>query len=106
MPAWTLEEARTHLQAWLEAELAVSSGQKYRIGSRELARANLTEIHERVVFWRNEVTRLENGRGPGARVLLKILNSGYGNHGASRTKKSLLGWSWRGGSSDEDITKI
>ena len=69
MAAWTLEDARLHLQAWLEAELAVSTGQKYKIGSRELTRANLTEIHEKIVFWRNEVTRLERGRGPGARVL-------------------------------------
>lgn len=38
-----------------------------------------------------------------ARKKLEILNSGYGNHGASRTKKSLLGWRSKGGSTKEDI---
>lgn len=32
-----------------------------------------------------------------------INNSGYGNYGASTTKKSLLGWLYTGGSSREDI---
>ncbi|MFN0221470.1 phage portal protein [Paenibacillus sp. KR2-11] len=31
------------------------------------------------------------------------MNSGYSHHGASRTKKSLLGWMFGGGSPDEDI---
>ncbi|MBG9799523.1 phage portal protein [Brevibacillus laterosporus] len=34
---------------------------------------------------------------------LNILNSGYGNHGGSRTKKSLVGWIFGGGSPEEDI---
>lgn len=39
-----------------------------------------------------------------ARKQLDILNSsGYGNHGANRHKKSLIGWLHGGGSVDEDI---
>ncbi len=38
-----------------------------------------------------------------ARRKLAIMNSGYSHHGASRTKKSLLGWIFNGGSPDEDI---
>lgn len=38
-----------------------------------------------------------------ARKQLKILNTGYSNHGASRSKKSLIGWVYRGGSTKEDI---
>jgi lambda family phage portal protein len=38
-----------------------------------------------------------------ARRKMEVMNSGYANHGASRTKKSLLGWLFRGGSPDEDI---
>lgn len=38
-----------------------------------------------------------------ARKKLEILNTGYSHHGASRTKKSLLGWISRGGSTKEDI---
>lgn len=70
--SWTLEQAKTHLNAWLEAELAVSTGQRYRIGTRELTRADLSAIKERIQFWRNEVSRLERGRGSGARVLRAV----------------------------------
>lgn len=42
-------------------------------------------------------------RRAGARKRLQVLNSGYGNHGASVTKKSLKGWLFGGGSAKEDI---
>lgn len=38
-----------------------------------------------------------------ARQQLNILNSGYSHHGASKTKKSLMGWIFKGGSAKEDI---
>lgn len=38
-----------------------------------------------------------------ARHKAEILNSGYGNYGASTFKKSLAGWLFHGGSSREDI---
>ncbi len=38
-----------------------------------------------------------------ARRALEITNSGYGNYGANLTKKSLIGWLFRGGSAKEDI---
>ena len=38
-----------------------------------------------------------------ARQKLKILDSGYGNYGASHTKKGLIGWLYGGGSAKEDI---
>lgn len=38
-----------------------------------------------------------------ARAKLKMLNTGYGNHGASTFKKSLMGWLAGGGSPKEDI---
>lgn len=65
---WTLEEARQHLQAWMDADLAVSLGQEYRIGARWLTRANAAEIAERIRYWRREVERLQAGRA-GARVI-------------------------------------
>lgn len=58
----TLERAKVHLQAWLDAELAVSTGQSYSLGTRSLTRANLSEIRKQITYWRNEITRL-NGRG-------------------------------------------
>lgn len=62
MSYYTLDTAKTHLQAWLDAELAISTGQSYKIGSRELRRADLKEVREQILFWRNEVARL-SGRG-------------------------------------------
>lgn len=38
-----------------------------------------------------------------AREGLQIINSGYGNHGASEIKKALRGWIYHGGSAKEDI---
>ena len=38
-----------------------------------------------------------------ARKRLSILNTGYSQYGANRTKKSMLGWNSRGGSAKEDI---
>jgi len=38
-----------------------------------------------------------------ARIRTNILNSGYGNYGASTTKAGLKGWLSSGGSADEDI---
>lgn len=55
---FTLEIAEKHLNAWLEAELAVSTGQSYRIGSRQLQRADLNEIRKQIQYWKNEVVKL------------------------------------------------
>lgn len=57
-----LQTAKKHLQAWLDAELAVSTGQSYRIGTRQITRADLSEIRKQINYWRKEVARLE-GRG-------------------------------------------
>lgn len=72
MPVITLEVAKEHLNAWLKAELAVSTAQSYRKGTKELTRADLPEIRKQINYWRNEVARLENGRrsGPRARRII------------------------------------
>lgn len=54
----TLERAKQHLEAWLDAELAVSTGQSYSIGSRSLTRASLPEIRKQINYWRKEVDKL------------------------------------------------
>ncbi|AOZ91638.1 DUF6148 family protein [Paenibacillus crassostreae] len=67
----TLETANEHLNAWLAAELAVTTGQSYKIGSRELTRANLMQIRERINFWRKEADTLgkkQNGSKLPSRV--------------------------------------
>jgi len=75
--SWTLSEARGFLQTWLEAEQQVAVGGKsYRIGTRELQRADLNHIKERISFWRAEVSRLEAGRTPGM-VLKRFVPRDY-----------------------------
>lgn len=69
---WTLAEAKEYLQIWVNASLAVAGGQSYKVGRRELTRANLGEIQKMINYWRTEVNKLEAGRGGGARVLRAI----------------------------------
>ena len=73
MAGWTLEQARTHLQAYLEADLALATGKSYRIGSRSLNRLDAAEVKERINFWSNEVERLENGRPKGIRQMRVVI---------------------------------
>ena len=47
----TLDEAREHLKIWLDAEKAVATGQSYKIGTRSLTRANLSDIADRIKYW-------------------------------------------------------
>lgn len=63
----TLETARRHLDAWLTAELEVTTHQSYTIGSRSLTKANLAEIRAQIEYWRNMATRLENTAKRGGR---------------------------------------
>lgn len=72
MAAWTKTEAKEMLLIWLEAEKACASGKSYKIGSRTLERADLSEIAERIKFWRKELEILESGKGRGARVLRAV----------------------------------
>ena len=62
MSTISLEVAKKHLEAWLEAELSVTVNQSYTIGSRSLTRANLSEIRKQIEFWNNKVQSLENVR--------------------------------------------
>lgn len=54
-----LERAKKHLEAWYNAELAISTGQSYSIGPRSLTRANLSEVVKQIEYWKKEVARLE-----------------------------------------------
>lgn len=63
----TLAIAKKHLEAWLMAELEVTTHQSYTIGSRSLTKANLSEIRKQVEFWQNQVVRLENIEKRGGR---------------------------------------
>lgn len=63
----TLETAKKHLDAWLTAELEVTTHQSYTIGSRSLTKANLAEIRKEIDYWKNEVAQLDNAEKRGGR---------------------------------------
>lgn len=67
MSAITLDIAKKHLNAWLEAELEVTTNQSYSIGTRSLTRANLAEIRQQITFWKAEVEKLEKAAKVGGR---------------------------------------
>lgn len=56
----SLETAQKHLDAWLDAEITVTSGQSYTIGTRTLTRASLSDIRDQIQYWNNQVSKLTN----------------------------------------------
>ena len=58
MAGITLAQAQTQLTAYLAAEIAVLSGQKYEINGRMLMRANLAEIQAGINTWNMRVATL------------------------------------------------
>ncbi len=67
----TIEIAENHYNAWLAADLAVSTGQSYQIGSRKLQRADLSEIRKQIKYWGNQVVKLKSGRS-GMRLMRAV----------------------------------
>lgn len=69
--AITLSDAQAHLDAWTNADLALSMGQSYSIGSRTLTRNNAVEVRSSISFWQRVVTTLQaeaaNNTQPGNR---------------------------------------
>lgn len=63
MAGITLAIAQSKLDAYLAAETAVLSGQKYEIDGRMLMRANLKEIQEGINVWDQRVKRLSARAG-------------------------------------------
>lgn len=60
------EIAKQHLEMWLKAEKAVSTGQSYQIEQMVLTRASLKQIRESIAFWEKKVAEAEaeeRGRG-------------------------------------------
>lgn len=60
---FTLEIAEKHLNAWLEAELAITTGaQSYSVGSRTITRAELGQVRQQIKYWSNQVDKIKNIR--------------------------------------------
>lgn len=59
-----IKTLKVRLENYLEAERRVLSGQSYRVGSRELTRANLADIRAAIEDISNQIDMLESsGRG-------------------------------------------
>lgn len=64
--------ALVQLQAWLDADTAVSLGQAYSIAGRSLTRADANTILERIGYWRRVVDTFDaaalGADNPGVRI--------------------------------------
>lgn len=58
---FTIEECKEMIALYIEAEKAVLTGKRYRIGTRELERVDLDEIVENRAKWENRLKALQNG---------------------------------------------
>ena len=54
----TLERAQRSLEQALEAREAILTGQRYKLGSRELERADLAAVEKDIQYWQDWVTKL------------------------------------------------
>lgn len=67
--AISLTEAQEMLTLWKQAYRAIAiSGQSYKLGTRQLTRADLSEVKKELAYWRNEVERMTAGTRRGPRV--------------------------------------
>lgn len=62
-----LSKAKERLKAYYRAELAVLSGQNYKIGTKSLTRANLAEIRKAIKELENLCSELEFKEKSGGR---------------------------------------
>ena len=51
----TEAEAQTHLDAWVAADTAISTGKAYTIGNRSLTRSDAAEVTRQITFWQRTV---------------------------------------------------
>lgn len=77
MAGITIEQAQAHLNAWLEASLAVAKGQAYEIEDggmrRSLTRVNAEHIDRMITFWQGKVNALSPAASGGRRRLRYVV---------------------------------
>ena len=54
----TLSVAQDHLDEWVAADSAVSTGQSYAIEGRSLTRVDVSQIRTQITYWQNLVNSL------------------------------------------------
>lgn len=57
---YSKEIIQKKIDEYLEAESALLTGKRYKIGTRELTRMDLSEIQKGRSYWENELAKLEN----------------------------------------------
>lgn len=57
---YTRELCIERLELWLSAEEALATSQSYKIGTREIRRADLPEVRKQIEFWENKLSTVEN----------------------------------------------
>lgn len=75
MPGQQLEMKRKRLQQYYEAEEKILKGQSYKIGTRELTRASLASVQNKIKELEIEVAALEK-RGTAKRKSARIVPLG------------------------------
>lgn len=63
-----LEEAEAMVELYIEAEKQILNGQSYKIGSRELTRADLNAVVKFRKEWEKKVSDLKDPRGKRPRI--------------------------------------
>lgn len=79
MAGITLTEAESKLTLWLAAEEACAANQSYKIGDRELTRADLEEIGKRVEYWDKKAKELAAASEGRARTRYIVPGEGGGS---------------------------
>ena len=67
------EFVKKRLHQYYEAEQSVLTGQEYRIGSRNLRRANLEEIRKAIKELEAQLAALEAGQTPNAPRMVRVV---------------------------------
>ncbi len=68
MAIYSKEYCRKKLQTWLEAEDAISTGQRYQIDDRSLTRADLYDVRKEIEFWEGRLAVAEAEEQHGGRI--------------------------------------
>lgn len=71
MAAFSVQECRTQLAAYLEAERAIlAGGQSYTIGGRTFTRANLSEVRKGISDWEMKLSSAMKRNRPRCRGII------------------------------------
>jgi len=69
-----LDQAQDSLDMWIEAQANIKAGQSYKLGTRELTRANLTEVLKMIQYWDKQVRTLSNVKNKkGSRRTMRVM---------------------------------